>query len=267
MSVVLIALQPKPVPSFWVSDGIGALRAVNSGQATYSSSCADGGYAIDLADLAKAPSGSMVGFVAPDLPSNGAIKSRYAIAVVRGAAPDVTSVGSPERTCNGSTHQPASAYFATATPAPNSYTGEVYSRQPYLATDEKGLIYWSFEPIPNPLRPGPRIHPIEGGILEPKDRALFVALAIATELLEAGCIIMILTTRRVPFAGRALAALGLVILLVFLIAPTQLRTDSRSDPLAWMHIESLMVWAVALVALAFVGGVGMAIRYVRSNGR
>src|SRR5262245_13687301 len=36
------------------SSAIGSMRAVNSGQSTYSSSCAGGGYATTLADLLKA---------------------------------------------------------------------------------------------------------------------------------------------------------------------------------------------------------------------
>src|SRR5262245_64210535 len=37
------------------ASAIGSLRAINSGQAAYSSSCAAGGYATTLADLFKAP--------------------------------------------------------------------------------------------------------------------------------------------------------------------------------------------------------------------
>ena len=40
------------------ASAIGSLRAINSGQAAYSSSCASGAYAITLEDLVLAPSGS-----------------------------------------------------------------------------------------------------------------------------------------------------------------------------------------------------------------
>ena len=56
------------------ASGIGSLRAINSGQAAYSSSCANGGYATTLADLFRAPSGG-TGFISPDLASNGTVKS------------------------------------------------------------------------------------------------------------------------------------------------------------------------------------------------
>src|ERR1043165_9192595 len=49
------------------ASAIGSLRAINSAQAAFSSSCAAGAYAIDLADLVKAPTGSSQGFISPDL--------------------------------------------------------------------------------------------------------------------------------------------------------------------------------------------------------
>src|SRR5687768_13976436 len=57
------------------ASAIGSIRAINSGQASYSSSCASGGYAVDLADLVKPPSGSTQGFISPDLSVNGVPKS------------------------------------------------------------------------------------------------------------------------------------------------------------------------------------------------
>src|SRR4051812_15709930 len=48
------------------ASAIGSLRAINSGQAAYSTSCASGAYAVTLEDLVKAPTGSNQGFVSPD---------------------------------------------------------------------------------------------------------------------------------------------------------------------------------------------------------
>src|SRR5437763_5596173 len=62
------------------ASAIGSLRAINSGQARYSSSCAAGGYAVDLADLSKPPVGNpsaTQGFISPDLSANGVTKSGY----------------------------------------------------------------------------------------------------------------------------------------------------------------------------------------------
>ena len=51
------------------ASAIGSLRAINSAQSTYSSSCGGNGYAQSLADLAKPPTGSISGFISPDLAS------------------------------------------------------------------------------------------------------------------------------------------------------------------------------------------------------
>src|SRR5712672_4183674 len=68
------------------ASAIGSLRAINSGQASFSSSCAAGGYAVDLADLVKAPTGSSQGFISPDLNHNDVVKSGYIVSVARDAA-------------------------------------------------------------------------------------------------------------------------------------------------------------------------------------
>src|SRR5262245_1468262 len=48
------------------ASAIGSLRAIGSGEAAYSSSCARGGFATTLADLFLAPPGGS-GFISPDL--------------------------------------------------------------------------------------------------------------------------------------------------------------------------------------------------------
>src|SRR5262245_25261441 len=82
------------------SSAIGSMRAINSGQSTFSSSCAGGGYAQSLADLLKAPGTSTAGFVSPDLSSNGVIKSGYTVTV--GAGTVATVVTAAAATCNTS---------------------------------------------------------------------------------------------------------------------------------------------------------------------
>src|SRR5580698_1866281 len=67
------------------ASAIGSLRAINSGEAAYSSSCAQGAYAVALEDLVKAPVGSTQGFISPDLKSNGVIKSGYIVTLVQDA--------------------------------------------------------------------------------------------------------------------------------------------------------------------------------------
>ena len=85
-----------------------------------------------MADLAKAPSGTSVGFVSPDLSNNGVRKSGYEFFLVRSAAPDTSDgVGG---SCNASTATPASAYHASAVPV-----GLVSGR--YFGTDKRGSIF------------------------------------------------------------------------------------------------------------------------------
>jgi prepilin-type N-terminal cleavage/methylation domain-containing protein len=110
----------------------GSLRVINSSEAAYSSSCGSGAYATDLADLAKAPAGTTVAFISPDLSTNGIRKSGYEFALVRSAAAD-TADGTLG-TCNGAMATPASAYHASAVPI-----GLIGGR--YFGTDKRGTIF------------------------------------------------------------------------------------------------------------------------------
>ncbi|HYM23979.1 MAG TPA: type II secretion system protein [Vicinamibacterales bacterium] len=132
------------------ASAIGSLRAINSGQASYSSSCAAGGYAIDLADLAKAPAGSSQGFVSPDLKANGVIKSGYTVTLAKDGAVGVADISSAAATCNASAGQPASSFFARANPVTVGGTGTRY-----FATDTRGtLFYATVAMVANPIPVG-----------------------------------------------------------------------------------------------------------------
>ena len=71
------------------ASAIGSLRAINSGQAAYSSSCGNGGYADDLSDLFTAPTGG-TGFISPDLKADTSVKSGYSV-VLDGSATEVSA--------------------------------------------------------------------------------------------------------------------------------------------------------------------------------
>ena len=66
------------------ASAIGSLRAINSGESTYSSSCANGGYSQQLEDLVLPPANSSAGFVSPDMKSTGVIKSGYIVSLKAG---------------------------------------------------------------------------------------------------------------------------------------------------------------------------------------
>jgi prepilin-type N-terminal cleavage/methylation domain-containing protein len=124
------------------ASAVAALRNINSAQASFSASCANGHYATDLADLSLPPSGSRAGFISPDLSSNGVQKGGYTFTVARGGDADTTD--SPTAACNGGA-VPASSYYASA-----DRVGFAGAR--YFATDKRGAVYEGMNgPLPNPI--------------------------------------------------------------------------------------------------------------------
>ena len=121
-------------------------RSVRSrSQANYAATCAGGGYATDLADLVRAPSGSSYGFISPDLVANDVEKSGYRFALARNAAPGTFDVLDP--TCNGAVQPRTSSFYASAVPVVPGRTG-----RKYFATDTPGTIYMDPSgPLTNPI--------------------------------------------------------------------------------------------------------------------
>lgn len=117
------------------ASAIGSLRAINSAESTYSSSCGGNGYAVTLNDLAKAPAGSTQGFVSPDLATNGVTKSGYIVNLAADTSASVVTVAS--QTCNGAAADAVAAYFAEAHPVTVGSTG-----QRSFGTDSRGTIYY-----------------------------------------------------------------------------------------------------------------------------
>jgi type IV pilus assembly protein PilA len=113
------------------ASAIGSLRAINSAQSSFSSSCAAGGYAQSLADLAKPPAGSTSGFVSPDLSTDPASKSGYVVNLDPGAVTTPTTA-----TCNASAAPGVPTYFAEAHPASIGSTG-----QRSFGTDHRSTIF------------------------------------------------------------------------------------------------------------------------------
>ena len=101
------------------ASAIGSLRAINSGQATYASSAAQGGYAVNLLTLGKPCGSTGEGFVSPDLGGAGTtgVKSGYTIAIGAG----VGAIAGPSD-CNTTASQ--TTYLATAVPVTLGSTGQ-----------------------------------------------------------------------------------------------------------------------------------------------
>src|SRR2546425_11718104 len=104
------------------ASAIGSLRAVNSAQSTYSSSCASGGYAQSLDDLFKAPGASNSGVISPDIKSNGILKSGYLVGVGRGRGVAVGGGKIIKR--NASAADAMDKYFGDSHPATVGCTGQ-----------------------------------------------------------------------------------------------------------------------------------------------
>ena len=127
------------------ASAIASLRVIHSAEAAYASTCAMGGYAARLADLAKAPTGAF-GYISPDLGADPSIKSGYIITLT--AASGAIKVKDAANTCNASANDAMNGFYATAIPVTLSTTG---SRS--FATDSRGTIFFAAgaAPPPEPL--------------------------------------------------------------------------------------------------------------------
>jgi prepilin-type N-terminal cleavage/methylation domain-containing protein len=111
------------------ASAIGSLRAINSGQATYASSCGSGFYSPSLANLGTAPAGGSA-FISPDLTGAGAVvKSAYTITMTAAA------VATSPVACNGAAGAQAAGYFATAAPVALTGGGR------FFGTNTTGTIW------------------------------------------------------------------------------------------------------------------------------
>jgi type IV pilus assembly protein PilA len=117
------------------ASAIGSLRAVNSSESTYSSSCASNGYAQALVDLSLAPSGSTAAFISPDLASDPSTKSGYSVSLAPGTGAAIQTVAAS--TCNGAANNAMSTYWTGAVPVTLGSTG-----QRSFASDSRGTIFF-----------------------------------------------------------------------------------------------------------------------------
>jgi type IV pilus assembly protein PilA len=110
---------------------VAVMRAVSSSEASYASTCGAGGYAIDLADLAKPPP-----------------TSSYVFALAKNGKSDTVDVVLPS--CNAAGATRASSFFASGVPLVPGATGTRF-----FATDTPGTIFMDrAAPIANPIPPG-----------------------------------------------------------------------------------------------------------------
>ena len=132
------------------ASAIGSVRAINSGETAFASSCGGGGYAQSNADLAKAPAGGAP-FISPDLEKSdvaATAKSGYIIDVndnARRGQPRRARGGEHLQRVGGSRH--ARCITSAAIPISRGQTG---TRS--FASDHRGTIYFSnTATIANPI--------------------------------------------------------------------------------------------------------------------
>jgi len=107
------------------ASGIGSMRSINSGEATYAASCANGFYAETLATLFAPPTAGGTAFIGADLNVDGVVKSTYTIDLA--GVVDATAPAS----CNAGAVAPG--YWATAVPTAAGMR--------FFATNTSGTIW------------------------------------------------------------------------------------------------------------------------------
>ena len=134
------------------ASAIGSIRAISTGQTTFASTCARGGYAQSNIDLAKAPAGGAA-FIGADLEQAdlpGHAKSGYHVDISDNAGPDNRDITPAASTCNGSSSNARLNYFVGADPVVRGETG---GRS--FASDARGAVYVdSAAPVLNPIPAG-----------------------------------------------------------------------------------------------------------------
>ncbi|HEX8029768.1 MAG TPA: prepilin-type N-terminal cleavage/methylation domain-containing protein, partial [Vicinamibacterales bacterium] len=96
------------------ASAIGSLRAINSSQQAYSSSCGNGYYALTLPILGTVPTTGGTPFISPDLSvAASTTKSGYTISMTGTAPASTTGVPVP---CNTTVGNLAGEYYGNANP-------------------------------------------------------------------------------------------------------------------------------------------------------
>jgi hypothetical protein len=137
-SVLLVAMFGIPACSQVGAPGqnteasaIGSLRAIVSAELTYAVTCGNNGFAQALEDLNRPAAGSSTAFIGPDLSTGGVVKSGYAITLRAGDGATVQAAAAD--TCNGSSRDAMTSFFAEAHPVASSGRS--------FATDQRGDVY------------------------------------------------------------------------------------------------------------------------------
>ena len=134
------------------ASGIGSIRTISSGEATFASSCGGGGYVLDLADLGLAPTAGGPGFIPGDLAAAvdaANAKSGYFFTIA--AHPDglAQTVLAAADACSAIAADTENEYFATGEPGTAGSTGTRY-----FAVDHSGQIIQNAANVPADMADG-----------------------------------------------------------------------------------------------------------------
>jgi prepilin-type N-terminal cleavage/methylation domain-containing protein len=127
------------------ASAIGSMKAIADAEAAYASACGGGGYAVSMADLAKAPVAGGSAFIREDVAAAvdaDNAKSGYYFTVAEG--PGSTKVTDKSKTCNAAAADPKTGFFATGDPAQPGTTGTRF-----FGVDETSLIRQGTAPLPD----------------------------------------------------------------------------------------------------------------------
>ena len=120
------------------ASAIGSLRAINSSQQAYASSCANGFYAPTLEVLGNPPTAGGTPFISPDLgevAGNSAIKSGYTVTMT-GVVANPAATVDPCNGAAGSAAALAGGYHSSADPTSAGSTGTRF-----FWTNTLGTVY------------------------------------------------------------------------------------------------------------------------------
>ena len=138
------------------ASAVGSLRAINSGETAFSSSCAQGAYATSLSQLVAPAPTLTQGFISPDLGQDASQKSGYVIVLAAGLSKAV--VVPQAATCSNAADA-AGSYFARADPVTYGQTGGRH-----FGTDQRGSIFQDVSDTaltPNTLATAGTVTPIQ----------------------------------------------------------------------------------------------------------
>ena len=118
------------------TSAIASMKVIADAEAAYASACGGGGYAVDMADLGKAPDAGGPAFIPADMTAAidaTHLKSGYFFVLADG--PSGTTVLDQADTCNTSGADSSTQFFASTEPGTPGTTGTRY-----FATDHSGMI-------------------------------------------------------------------------------------------------------------------------------